>query len=86
MKWTEIRAQYPNQWLLIEAVQAHSEAGERILEDLNALESFSDSVAAMHKYAELHHQAPRRELYIFHSSREYLKITERAWLGIRTVA
>ena len=84
MKWNEIRAQYPNQWLLIEAVQAHSEAGERKLDGLNVLESFADSVAGMHKYAQLHHQTPERELYVFHTSRENLKITERAWLGIRT--
>ena len=86
MKWNEIRAQYPtNQWLLIEAIQAHSDAGERIVDDLTVVERFVDSVSAMLKYEELHHQAPERELYVFHTSREKLHISERAWLGIRTV-
>jgi len=30
-------------------------------------------------------QAPQRELYVFHTSREALDITERRWLGIRGV-
>lgn len=32
---------------------------------------------------QLHHEAPERELYILHTSRETLDITERRWLGIR---
>lgn len=85
MNWDEIRVHYPEQWLLIEAIQAHSDADKRILDDLSVLEIFGDSAAAMRKYAMLHHQEPQRELYVFHTSREKLDITERAWLGIRTV-
>jgi hypothetical protein len=86
MQWDEIRTRYPNQWLLIEAIQAHSDAGMRILDKLNIVEPFNDSAAAMREYALLHHQQPQRELYVFHTSRETLEITERAWLGIRTVS
>ncbi len=82
MKWNEIRAQYTNQWLLVEAVQAHSDSGKRILDDLRVLEISTDSVAAMHKYGELHQQAPQRELYVLHTSRERLDISERTWLGV----
>ena len=31
MKWDEIRAHYPRQWLLIEAIKAHSKENKRIL-------------------------------------------------------
>ena len=85
MKWHEIRAAYPNQWLLVEAVQAHSDTGKRILDELSVLEICEDSATAMHKYGELHQQAPQRELYVLHTSREKLDISERTWLGIRTV-
>lgn len=85
MKWDEIRAHYPDQWLLIEAIQAHSDAGKRILDELSILEMFGDSASAMRKYATLHHSEPQRELYVFHTSREKLDVSERAWLGIRTV-
>ncbi len=37
----------------------------------------------MKGYAQLHREAPQRELYVFHTSREALEIGERTWLGIR---
>jgi hypothetical protein len=39
MKWREIRAQYPKQWLLIEATQARSENNNRIIDEIEVLES-----------------------------------------------
>jgi hypothetical protein len=30
MKWREIRKHYPQQWLLVEAIKAHSEAKMKI--------------------------------------------------------
>ena len=83
MQWQEIRKHYPQQWLLIEAIKAHSEASKRILEQLAVVGTFSDSATAMRSYTQLHREAPERELYVFHTSRERLDITERVWLGIR---
>jgi hypothetical protein len=83
MKWQEIRAHYPQQWLLVEAIKARSEANERILEQLAVVGTFSASVTALKSYQQLHHEAPERELYVFYTSRETLDVTERRWLGIR---
>lgn len=83
MKWLEIRHHYPQQWLLVEAIKAHSEAGQRVLEELAVVDTFPDSVVAMQRYAELHRAAPERELYVLHTDREKLDIHERQWLGIR---
>ena len=83
MKWQEIRNHYPEQWLLVEAIKAHSLDNKRILDQLAVVDAFYDSVSAMKGYAQLHHEAPERELYVFHSSRDALEITERQWLGIR---
>jgi len=85
MKWHEIRTHYPQQWLLLEAIKAHSEANKRILEQLAIVGTFSDSSTALKSYQQLHHEAPERELYVFHTSRETLDVTERRWLGIRGV-
>jgi hypothetical protein len=68
---------------LIEAITAHSERDKRVLEQLAVLGAFSDSVTALKSYQQLHRRAPERELYVFHSSRETLEVTERKWLGIR---
>ncbi|MCP4256207.1 MAG: hypothetical protein GY774_01615 [Planctomycetes bacterium] len=83
MKWQEIRTRYPQQWLLVEAIKARSEASKRILEQLAVIGTFSDSVTALKSYKQLHREAPERELYVFHASRETLDITERRWIGIR---
>ena len=83
MQWQDIRDHYPQQWLLIEAIKAHSEANKRILEQLAVLGAFPDSVAAMKEYSQLHREAPEREMYVFHTSRASLDVTEHHWLGIR---
>jgi hypothetical protein len=83
MQWQEIRAHYPQQWLLLEAVKAHSENDQRILDQLAVLDAFPDSATALSAYARIHREVPHRELYVFHTSRDTLDIRERQWLGIR---
>lgn len=77
MEWQVIRDNYPQQWLLLEAIKAHSTANKRILEQLAVIGVFPDSVSAMHGYTQLHREAPERELYVFHTSRAELDVTER---------
>jgi hypothetical protein len=86
MQWQEIQDRYPHQWLLTEALAARSERGERILEDLAVLETYPDGVAAMNGYRVLHRRAPQRELYVLHTDRSNLKVTEVHWLGIRAAS
>jgi hypothetical protein len=83
MQWQEIRQHYPKQWLLLEAIRAHSEGTRRVLDQLAVLGAFPDSVAALQSYSELHRAAPERELYVFHTSRDSLNISERQWMGVR---
>lgn len=86
MRWDEIRRHYPRQWLLVEAIQAHSSSGRRIVEDLAVVSSFPEAGSAMKGYRTLHRQAPQRELYVLHTDREALDITELNWLGIRNAS
>src|SRR4051794_23701071 len=83
MEWNTIRQTYPHRWLLVEALEAHSQSGKRILDDLAVVDSFSDGVAAMKGYKDLHHRAPQRELYVLHTDREDLDIGELTGWGIR---
>ena len=84
MKWEDIRAHYPTQWLLVEALKAHTEATERIIEDMAVIESFEDSQQALQGYANLHRAHPQRELYVLHTTRDALNIAERYRLAPRT--
>ena len=83
MTWQEVRRSYPHQWLLIEAIRARSEGNKRILDQISVINFFPDSVNAMKSYSKLHREDRERELYVFHTDREELDITERSWLGIR---
>lgn len=84
MTWTDIRRHYPHQWLLIEALLAHSKEGKRLLDELAVVDAFPDGEKALRAYLKLHRAAPMRELYVVHSDREELEITERTLLGLRT--
>ncbi len=83
MNWENIRENYPKQWILVEAIEAHSESGKRILDQLAVLNTFYDSLSAMRSYKELHKKSPQRELYVLHTDRLSLDISERQWIGIR---
>ncbi|HKV10443.1 MAG TPA: hypothetical protein VJ725_20040 [Thermoanaerobaculia bacterium] len=86
MRWDEIRQRYPHQWLLVEATQAHTVGEQRIVEELEVLETYSDVMSGMRAYKELQRQYPFRELYVLHTDRETLDITETHWFGIRAAS
>jgi hypothetical protein len=84
MRWSEIRNTYPDQWLVIEALEAHTSVdAERLLDRLAVIETCADGHSAMQRYRQLHQEYPQREFYFVHTSREELNIRERYWLGIR---
>lgn len=83
MRWEEIRRQYPQQWLLLEAIAARSENNQRILDQLAVIGKYADSPSAMRGYIELHHRNAHRELYVLHTSRKTIAIAERHWPGVR---
>ena len=83
MQWSEIRAAHPEQWLVIEALEAHSENDHRIFDDVSLIEVCSDGRAAMKRYGELRREHPHREFCFVHSSKSELEFEERLWLGIR---
>ena len=84
MQWFEIRDAYPNEWLIIEALQAHTTTShQRQLDKIAVVERCSDGGSAMQSYRHLHQQYPVREFYFVHTSREELDIREQQWLGIR---
>ena len=83
MRWEEIRQRLPNEWLLVEALKAHTENGKRIVEDLSVVDVYADSPSAWDAYTELHQVDPFREYYVLHTSREKLDIEHRSGVGVR---
>jgi hypothetical protein len=84
MLWSEIRTVYPNQWLIVEALEAHTTPdNQRQLDCLGVIETCPNGSSAMQRYRQLHQRFPLREFYFVHTSREELDIREREWLGVR---
>ena len=83
MQWSEVRQFYPDQWLVIEALEAHDEDNLRILEKMAVIETCPDGRTAFQSYRRLHQQHPQREFYFVNTQRTELEIRERQWLGIR---
>jgi len=65
----------------VEALEAHSEFGNRVLQQLAVLGTCPDSASAMRSCARFHREAPEHELYVFNTDGETLDLPERRWLG-----
>jgi hypothetical protein len=52
------------------------------VDELAVVDAFSDGETALRAYLRLHRDAPLRELYVVHSDREELEVTERSLLGL----
>ncbi len=83
MRWSDVREKYPNQWLIVEALEAHTEGDRRLLDRIAVVETCPDGASAMESYRRLHLEHPSREFYFVHTAREALEIRERWWTGVR---
>lgn len=84
MLWSEVRTTYPNQWLVVEALEAHTtQDSRRRLDRIAVVEKCPDGSAAMKGCRQLYRDYPTREFYFVHTSRDDLEIRERNWHGIR---
>ncbi|MGQ0604949.1 MAG: hypothetical protein ACT4QE_24990 [Anaerolineales bacterium] len=85
MQWSEVRQAYPNEWLIIEALEADTTpVHQRTLKRIAVIERCADSKTVLQSYRRLHQQFPFREFYFVHTSREKLDIREQVWVGIRS--
>ena len=69
MLWAEIRQAYPDQWLIIEALEAHTTSDkQRHLDCLAMIDTCFDGSSALQRYRHLHQPYPLREFYFVHTS------------------
>lgn len=84
MKWNEIQQKYPNQWVIVEALDAYtSHDQKRNLVKMSVLEQCYDGADAYKKYLEIHNLHPEREYYYVHTSQDQIDIVEETRLGPR---
>ena len=84
MRWEEIRKAYPDQWLIIEALEAYTTPDhQRHPNRLAVIDQCTDGNAALSSYRKLHLEYPQREFYFIHTSRTDLDIRVQQGLGVR---
>jgi len=83
MKWKDIKDKYPDSWILLEAIEAHSDEGKRVVDKIAVLDKFNNSDEAMKDYRKIHKKNLERELYVAHTKNENLEIEGRKCLGVR---
>ena len=83
MKWQDVRQQYPESWVIIEALQAHDQDDKRIIDDISVLDRFKNSLDAIKHYKSLHKNSPERDILVANTNNLELDIKIQHWVGIR---
>ncbi len=68
MKWEEVQAEYPNEWLIVEALRFHEEGDVFVGDDVTVVEKCPDGAAAFAAYRRLHGIYPTREFIFVHTT------------------
>jgi hypothetical protein len=75
MDWQALRTRYPHAWLVVEAHEAHTQEGQRLIAHLEMMAEFGeDWDAGWARYKALHAANPEREYYLLHTDRAELNI------------
>lgn len=75
MDWQVIRQRHPAAWVLVEAFNAYSHNGQRIIPHLELVAEFGeDWNKGWERYKALHHADRNREYYLLHTDRLELDI------------
>lgn len=75
MNWQEIRKHHPDSWVVIEAIEATTKDGERVIERMSVHGIHGDDwKPAWEQYKKLHHEDKSREYLVIHTAREKMNI------------
>ena len=83
MKWPEVRQHFPERCVLVEALISETRGKERVIEEMAVIDDFENGNEAWKAYKKLHLEHQSRELYIFHTNNEELRVIEQPYIGVR---
>lgn len=83
MKWSDVRQHFPERCVLVEALKSEMRGKERVIEEMSVIDDFENGNAAWKVYKKLHAENQTRELYIFHTKNEEIKVIEQPYIGVR---
>lgn len=68
IKWNEVRSLYKNKWILFEFIEAYSQDGMRIVEDMSIINAYESGNEALKEYSERHKKGKTKKLYVYNTS------------------
>jgi len=83
MKWSEVRKHFPGRCVLVEAIKSTTRGKEKFIEEMAVIDDFDNGNAAWKVYKKLHSENQKRELFIFHTNNEEIKVIEQPYIGVR---
>jgi hypothetical protein len=83
VKWSEVRQHFPERCVLVEALKSETRGKERVIEEMSVIDDFENGNAAWKVYKKLYAENQTRELYIFHTKNEEIKVIEQPYIGVR---
>lgn len=84
MKWNEVRKAYLDKWVVLEAIEAHSENNMRILDEVAVVDFFEESMEALRRHAVLNKQKPNRGIIGYDFIKKLGLIIDLQQLSLRT--
>lgn len=69
MLWSEIRKAYPNQYVLLKALQSHFEGDKKFIDEVALLKVISDSMEASKMLVRC-----KGDTFVFHTAKEELSM------------
>ena len=81
MRWPQVRAAYPDQWLIIEALEVRTVDDRLVFDRIAVVEVCADGPSAMKRYGELDRKHPDRVLCFAHTAMIELDIEDRRWIS-----
>lgn len=82
MRWSEVCSRYPSRFVLVEALKAMSSNRMRTIEEMTVVEEYDNPLQAWEGYKRHHKENPEREFYVFHTSKQEIKVIEEYFTGV----
>ena len=83
MKWQEVRQQYPETWVIIEALEAYEKKNKWIVNDISVINQYNNVMDAMKHYKSLHKNNPLRDILVANTENQELDISIQHWVCVR---
>lgn len=83
MLWSEVCKDFPNSWVVVEALSSHQVEDEKTIDEVMVLDAYPDSAKAWQRYKQVKQLKPQGDFLIASTINDALKVKVQRWVGIR---